>query len=415
MSLFTYRNNPNENQFNFKINLEKNNYFPGEQVNALVHIISKDFINLGSNYLTISYFIKQIEYWQNMLNENQSNNKIIDDSSDKRKEEYIKDKNNYYENIILSKEEKINLSLIEKNMFKNEMIITLKILLPKDMKPSLEWNKENNIYCFSRTILAIHIKDIKLYSYNYLFIKKEVSKTVNEINIKNTIGNEAFIFFWENDNIKFEIYSKKDFLPISSIFPVQIKVDTSQLKSELISINFAFKRKIKFMINEKQSIFLNTSDYTETLWEGQKILDKNEKTHSFKFEIPLIDSSNVTNQKKLNFNIDDINFNKKYWTYLMPSYSGNNIKCEYFLKIRPIINGNNIHVTDLIININLFHEENESNSDAINKINKIFTEVNDKIRTDNIFNNNNINTKYNFSLPDEEMLKSSYIDKMQTQ
>ena len=256
--------------------------------------------------------------------------------------------------------------------------------------------------------MAIHIKDLKLYSYNYIFIQKEQPKTLNEISIQKTIGNEPLILFWETDNIKFNIYSKKDSLGIYNIFPVEIKVDTFKLKSELISINFAFKRKIRFMINREQSVFLNTSDFTESLWEENKTLDRKENNHTIKFEIPLVDNEKIINKKKLNFNVNS-NINNKYLTYLMPTYKGNNLQCEYFLKIKPIFSGNNIYVNEFQINLELFHENNSSSIDAINELNEIFAEENEQIRTQNIFNDKfNINGGTDYSLPDEEMLKRYY-------
>ena len=407
MSIFTCRN-ISDNQYEIKISLEKTNYFPGEQINAKILLISKNNINLNTNTLKISYFIKQIEFWQNMPNIIDSNKQIQNGLYDNEKKEYLKDKNNYYEKIILSKEEVINFSVLSNNAFRNSHSIALKIKLPKDIQNSFEWYKDNNVFCFARTILAIHIKDLKLYSYNYIFIQKEQPKTLNEISIQKTIGNEPLIFFWETDNIKFNIYSKKDSLGIYNIFPVEIKVDTSKLKSELISINFAFKRKIRFMINGEQSVFLNTSDFTESLWEENKMLDRKENNHTIKFEIPLVDNEKIINKKKLNFNVNS-NINNKYLTYLMPTYKGNNLQCEYFLKIKPIFSGNNIYVNEFQINLELFHENNSSSIDAINELNEIFAEENEQIRTQNIFNDKfNINGGTDYSLPDEEMLKRYY-------
>ena len=408
MSIFTYRNKPNDSQYEIKISLEKSNYFPGEQINAIVELSSKNNININNNILKISYFIKQLEFWQNKPYVKDSNNQSSNIINDEGKKEYLKDKNNYFEKIVLSKDEVINLSSLSKTVYRNSYNIALKIHLPKDLQPSFEWYKENNVFCFSRTILAIHIKDLNLYSYNYIFIQKEPPKKINEIKVQKTIGNDPLIFFWETDNIKFDIYSKKDSLGIYNTFPVQIKIDTSKLKTELLSINFTFKRKIKFMINGEQSVFLNTSDFTENLWEENKILDKEEKEHTFKFEIPLVDNERIINKKKLNFNVNSEINNKKYLSYLMPTYTGNNIKCEYFLKIKPIFSGNNIYVNDFQINLELFHENNQFSLNAINELNRILVEENDQIRTENISNDKFNNGGSSYSLPDEEMLKRYY-------
>jgi hypothetical protein len=255
---------------------------------------------------------------------------------------------------------------------------------------------------------------LKLYSYNYLFIKKPQPNSINSINIQKTLGKEAFLFFWEKDNIKFNIISQKDCFTFNDTCPIQLNVDTSQLKSELISINLIFKRKIKFMINGEQSVFLNTSDYTEDLWEEKVTLDKKESTHNLKFEIPISDKERTIIKKKINFNMDFKLYNKKSLTYLMPSYTGSNIKCEYFLKIKCIFAGNNINVNEFMVNFELFHENNSFNAEAINDIDSIFNEINNKIMNENNSNNkfnNYINSGYNFSLPDEEMLKRYYSNK----
>ena len=109
------------------------------------------------------------------------------------------------------------------------------------MKPSFEWNKGNkdiNIYCYSRTILIINISDLKLVAKYYLFIKKGSPTFINSINIHKTLGKEALIFFWENDNIKFDISSSKNALSLGDICPIKIYIDSSKLKTELYSINY---------------------------------------------------------------------------------------------------------------------------------------------------------------------------------
>ena len=415
MSSFYNQIKLNENQYELKINLEKVNYFPGEEINVKIQIISKTNIKLNFNSLRIFYFIKNIEYWQNNMNIKESNNQTPNGNNLNEKKDILKDKKNYYENIILSKEEEINnLNNLSNNYPNNKLNTSLKIQLPKDIKPSFEWYKDDNIYCFSRTILSISIPDLELNSYNHLFIKRAMPDSLSNINFQKILGNESFLLFWQNDNIKFDINSPKNCYSINDICPIQINIDTSQLKSELISINLSLKRKIKFMINGEQSVFLNTSDYTEDLWENKIILDKKEKTHNLNFEIPIKDKEKIINKKKLNFNIDLKIINKKNLTYLMPSYTGNNIKCEYFLKIKAIFADHNINVNEFIINFEISHENNSSSIEAINDIDTIFNEINTKIN-----NIDNSNGKFNnflisgsfFSLPDEEMLKKYYSNK----
>lgn len=415
MSSFLNQIKFNDNHYDLKINLEKFNYFPGEIINVKIEVISKDFINFTYNDLRIFYCIKQIEYWQNNMNIKESSNQTPNGNIINEKEDYLKDKKNYYENIIFSKEEKIsNLNNLTNNFSKNKLNTSLKIQLPKDMKPSFEWYKDENIFCFSRTSLSICIPDLKLNSYNYLFIKKPMPDSISNINFQKIIGNEALLFFWQNNNIKFDINSQKNCYPINEICPIQINIDTSQLKSELISINFVLKRKIKFMINGEQSVFFNTSDYTEDLWENKVVLDKKDNIHNLNFEIPIKDKEKIINKKKLNFNIDLKVINKKIMTYLMPSYTGKNIKCEYFLKVKTIFGDNNINLNDFLINFEISHDSNSSSIEIIKDIDFIFNEINTKIKNDNNSNgvfNNFLNSASFFSLPDEEMLKRYYSNK----
>ena len=113
MSIFTYRNKPSDSQYEIKISLEKSNYFPGEQINAIVELSSKNNININNNTLKISYFIKQLEFWQNKPYVKDSNNQSSNIINDEGKKEYLKDKNNYFEKLVLSKDEVINLSSLQ--------------------------------------------------------------------------------------------------------------------------------------------------------------------------------------------------------------------------------------------------------------------------------------------------------------
>ena len=146
MSIFTYRNKPNDSQYDIKISLEKSNYFPGEQINAIVELSSKNNININNNTLKISYFIKQLEFWQNKPYVKDSNNQSSNIINDEGKKDNLKDKNNYFEKIVLSKDEVINLSSLSKTVYRNSYNIALKIHLPKDLQPSFEWYKENNVF-----------------------------------------------------------------------------------------------------------------------------------------------------------------------------------------------------------------------------------------------------------------------------
>lgn len=455
MSFSYLMKSSNRYQYNPKIFLEKLNYFPGETIKINIGFSSNGNINLKENPLKINYSIKQIEYWDNnnninIIEKSNLNGKTISydsntpgnpsDFNQRIKEDYIKDKKSYKEEIVLNEELYITDFSYEENIMDsfnkdNDLSIYVKISLPKDMKPSFEWNKnkEINIYCYSRTILTLNIPDLKLVAKYYLFIKKDCPGNIKPINIKTNIGKEPFIFlfFWDNDYINFNILSNKDALPLGDNLPININIDSSKLKSELYSINITLKRKIKFMINRNQSILDNTCDFIEDLWEEKVNLNKNITQYNLKFNIPLKDNEISILKKTINFNINSQNISKKYLTYLMPSYDGDNIRCEYFLKIRPKMDSS-VDFNDVIIPIKLYHLVGKNNG-AINEIDKILIEVNDnflyndinknnnkdikikinKINKDNnnIINNNNIiinNYDSNYSLPDEDMIKGYY-------
>ena len=122
MSLLSIGNHLNESKYELQINLEKNNYFPGDIINVLIQLIPKYNINLNMNfsYLKIVYFIKNIENWQNDTNIKETSNQTPNGINIKAKEGFLKDKNNYFEKTILSKEEtfsNLNSSKNLKNYF----------------------------------------------------------------------------------------------------------------------------------------------------------------------------------------------------------------------------------------------------------------------------------------------------------
>ena len=405
--------------YNMNIYLEKMNYFPGETIQGLIQLTSNNKIDKKMiSSLKINFILKSIEYWQNRQPFNDSNQLTpTPDVSIPKEGEHPDDKKHYFERIIFSNEDLIFNIIDSFNNNVNFINIPINIQLPNDIKPSLEWNKDNNIYCYSRVILSINIPELKIFSNYFLFIHKKSPSSITSININKIIGKKSIIFFWDNDNIKIEASSQKDSFSFSDLLPFQIKIDTSELKSKLNSIILTLKRKIKFLVNGEQSIFLNTCDFIDDLWEHKIILDKNETNHFYEFNIPLIENDRINNsQKKYNFNFNMHNFNKKYLIYIIPPYNGEMIKIYYFIKIRPIFEDNNISYNDFIIKFDLFHNQNLLSLTAIKEINKILFEIN-KMQKINSNDNNNINnlnyysaysSSVHQSLPDEEMLRKYY-------
>lgn len=419
-----------DNNFPYEINiyLEKMNYFPGETIQGLIQLTSNQIINKKLiNTSKICFILKSIQYWQNRQKQNLYQNNLTPLPENiiltKNEDEHPDDKNHYLEKIILSKEDIIlNLINLSNNgeynnrvmiFNNNEINIPINLEIPKDINPSLEWTKDNNIYCYSRVLLSINIPDLKIFSNYFLFIHKNSPTSISTINVNKTIGNKSFIFFWDNDNIRIEASSGKDSYPFSDLFPFEIKIDTSELKSNLNSIIITLKRKIKFLVNGKQSIFLNTCDFIDDLWEKKLIVEKNEIIHCYEFKIPLIDNDRILRQKKFNFNFDIKNFNKKFLTYIIPTFNGDMIKCEYYVKIKPVFEGINITYNDIIIFFDLFHDQKIFSLTAIKEINKILYEIN-KMQKINYNYKDNINdcSAYSSSvyqsLPDEEMIRKYY-------
>lgn len=405
--------------YDMNIYIEKMNYFPGETIQGLIQLSSKNYINMNEKILSpikVYFILKGIEYWKNGLNHK---NETPNPDETPRQENSLDDKKNYYEYIIFSKEDLIsnltetpdtNMNMI--NFNKNEINIPIKIELPNDMKPSFEWSKEDNIYCYCRTIFSINIPELNIYSNYYLFIQKNSPISISPLNLEKILGKKSLIFFWDNDNIKIEASSQRDAYPISDICPFQIKIDSSELKSKLTSITLTLKRKIKFMVNREQSIYLNTCDYIDDLWEQKIVLENNETSHSYEFNIPLLDNDKLIKQRKFKFwNLK--NFNKKYLSFLLLPYYGQMVKCNYFIKIKPIFEGSNISFNDFIINIDLYHNQNSFSIEAVKEINNIFFEINKMKKVqfygkDNIINYSAYSSSIYQSLPEEEMIKKYY-------
>lgn len=406
----------NNSLYDMNIYLEKICVNPGDIIKGLIQLKSNKSNNLNENLLSstkIYFIIKGIEYWQNRAI---PNNITPDPEQVQNEGEHPDDKKHYYENIILSLEDTIsNLydSSDMNNMLitnRNELSIPIRIELPKDMQPSFEWSKSNNIYCYSRTILSINIPEFKLFSNYYLFIQKESPSSISPLNIEKIIGKKSVFFFWENDNAKIEVSIPRDSFSIGDVIPIQISVDTSDLKTKLNYLTLTLKRKIKFLVKGEQSIYLNTGDYIDDLWEEKLYLSNNNENKYFhEFTLPFFDNNKLLKQRKLIF-LNNSDY--KYLTFLLPSYSGQMIKCEYFLKIKPIFDGN-ISFKDLIVFFNAYHNEKTFDIEAINEINDILFEINKMKKVnlsdkDNIVNFNGYSSSIYRSLPDEEMLKKIY-------
>lgn len=407
----------NNSQYDMNIYLEKMNYFPGEIIKGLIQLTSNNQINKQFiSSLKVCLILKGIEYWHNRPNNNKPSNEesSTPNPNEIEKEEDntdIDDKKHYFENIIIKKEDIIfNLmdSFNPTDNNSNDIKFPIHLEIPKDIKPSLEWCKENNIYCYSRIILSINISELKLFSNYYIFIHKSSALSVSPINENKIIGKKSVIFFWDNDNIKIEASSEMDSYSFYDLLPFKITIDTSELKSKLNSINLTLKRKIKFLVNGEQSIFLNTCDFIDDLWEQKIILEKNQTNHVYEFKIPLIDSEKVLNQKKNCFCFK--NFNKQFLTYLNPTFIGEMVKCEYFIKIKPIFHGSGFAYNDFLVFFDLFHNKKLLNTPAIKEIDKILFEIN-KMKIVNYNNNlcSAFSSSLNQSLPDEEMIRQYYM------
>ena len=404
----------NNSLYDMNIYLEKILVNPGDIIKGLIQLKSNNSKNLNQNVISstkINFIIKNIEYWQNRTIPNRGTpdpEQIQRDNPD--------DKKHYYENIVLSLEDTIS-NLYDSSDMNNTLItnrselnIPIRIELPKDMNPSFEWSKSDNIFCYSRTILSINIPELKLFSNYYLFIQKNSPTSISPLNIDKIIGKKSVFFFWDNDNIKIDVSIQRDSFSIGDVIPIQISVDISDLKTKLNYLTLTIKRKIKFLVKGEQSIYLNTGDYIDDLWEEKIYLKNNNETKQFyEFTLPFFDNDKLLKQRKLIF-LKNSDYN--YLTFLLPSYSGQMIKCEYFIKIRPIFDGN-LPYNDLIIFFDSYHNEKTFDIEAINETNNILFEINKMKKVnlndkDNIVNFNGYSSSIYRSLPDEEMLKKIY-------
>ena len=404
----------NNSLYDMNIYLEKICVNPGEFIKGIIQLKSNNSKKFDENLISSSkiyFIIKNIEYWQNMIIPSNFTPNPEQNQMDPN------DKKHYYESIILCLEDTIS-NLYDSSDMNNmlitnrsELSIPIRIELPKDMNPSFEWSKSDNIFGYSRTILSINIPELKLFSNYYLFIQKESPTSISPLNLDKIMGKKSVFFFWENDNIKIDVSLPRDSFSIGDVIPIKISVDTSDLKTKLNYLTLTLKRKIKFLVKGEQSIYLNTGDYIDDLWEEKIYLtnNNNETKNFYEFSIPFFDNNKLLKQRKLIFLN---NFNYKYLTFLLPSYSGQMIKCEYFIKIKPFFDGN-LPFNDLIIFIDSCHNEKTFDIEAINEINNILFEINKmkKINLndkDNIVNFNGYSSSIYRSLPDEEMLKKIY-------
>ena len=178
--------------FNMNVYLEKMYFFPGDTIKGLIQLNSINKINqrliLSSK---ICFVLKGIEYWENNQNNNNSNRETPNPSLDEIQKKVIhqNDRKQYYEYIIFSKEELIQ-NLMEASskintisFNKNEINIPILIEILKEAKSSLEWSKENNIFCFSRTIFSINIPELRIFSNYFIFIQKICPFAISGINI----------------------------------------------------------------------------------------------------------------------------------------------------------------------------------------------------------------------------------------
>ena len=200
----------NNFQYDMNIYLEKMNFFPGETINGLIQLTSNNQINKKFiSSLRICFILKGIEYWQNKGDNKISNQETPTPSPDdieQKEEDNYYDKKHYFERNFISKEEIISNLMNSFNTTDNnpnnnninkkeEIKFPIQLEIPKDIKSSFEWSKENNIYCFSRIILSINIPELKLFSNYFLFIHKSSPSSISPINENKIIGKKSVIFF----------------------------------------------------------------------------------------------------------------------------------------------------------------------------------------------------------------------------
>ena len=371
------------NLFNIQIHLPKLNYFPGEIIQGSITLLSigkNNDIQDSLPKMKILQSIIQKEYWKNGQNSTPLNldNDINNDTPIPQNYNTLQTENDTsdikHTNI---KTITNQILLITKNSYskiENGFEIPFQLEIPKNALPSFEWFHDVNTFCYSRIFLNIEIPETQNKKSIILFIEKQSLILNTPLIFNKFIGKKSFIIFG-GDSLQMEVSYPKNSYSFNDICCLHLKIDITESKTKLNSVIIFLKRKIKFLVNGKQSIFLNTADFMEDIWEN-KIMIKDDKNliKNYDFNLILTDNEKLLSKRQTNFLL--LENNKNILKYLMPSFSGQNICCEYFIKIKPIFESSSFSYSDFLIPLDLYHENDMNMLNILKDINKILSDFN---------------------------------------
>lgn len=284
----------------FQILLEKNIFFPGEQIKGCLQIKSSKALINGQ----ILYQVKQTESW----NAKKSEHKNL-----------TKGSSNIILNSMFNYQNLIGIPLTE------GISLPFSILLPQYMIPSLEYSLIDRS-AYIRTEIIVQIQELGLYANTFIVVKKPAFVLNSPFVLKST-NSTKILGLLKHGNVEIEgSYPTNNFSFFGNI-PLHININSSTSKLKLKRVLVKLLRRIKFLDHVKEDKNL--------IWDEELYQTTNDITNencSFDFNIVMIEPEKIYNRYYLGssgLNITD----KRQLISFLPSVTSTMISCEYFIKI----------------------------------------------------------------------------------
>ena len=396
--------NQQKGMYTMMVFLNKTNFYPGETIIGEIKLYLKNNSQNIPQILynpVVSYSLIHREYWQNhdyiasnansskpISNTNTNSSIIISDEG-----KVSDDLKHLKEEIIFSKKEVYN-NLVNNNI-QYGVTIPFQILIPEKAKASLEFLHTAKIYAYSRTILNIELPDYENQAKLLIFIQKSPTNLKSELTITKSVTKKKLGIFGSGNNVNFQGSYPKNAYGFNEICPIDIKLDTFGSKETIKNISITLKRRVLFLDNVIKS-FLKINEYVDDLWHNS--MSSFQSSQDFKFNIPLNESNKIFMQRKTLF-VDLNSISKNRLMCLLPSYEGQLIKCEYFIKIKVAFESILIKDPEFIMPIDIGHTPTLFVQNCMFDVNKVLNNYNGSMNMSfmipNILVNNNINNSIN--------------------
>lgn len=381
----------NKEALNMQINLYKINFFPGEILKGEINL-SENPINPKCpkiiNNLTITYSLIHREYWQNHDIISETFNKINDPIQSSDEGKVADDSKHLKEEVIFSKKEVPNLSI---NNVQKEITIPFQIPIPQNAMASIEFLHTEKTYAYSRNYLKIQIPEYGNQANILIFILRPPAPIDSELTISKSFSKRKLGFLGAANNVCFQGSYEKNYYGFNEICILNLKLNASGSKENVKSLTVILKRKVHFLINGSKPLFKN-NEFTEDLW--QNTMTNFDSSQDINFRIFLIESSKIFNNKKSSF-LDVNSVSKPNLICLLPSYEGQFVKCEYYLKVKISFDSMLIKDPEFNMPIDLGHTPSPFLQNFVFDVNKIIFSYNGSINIPLMIPDNNINNDDN--------------------